>query len=226
MIPLIKPRAYSIASSPNATPNIIDLCVLIETWWCDEGMKYGLTSDMLRNLRRGDKVWCRIKPGSMEPPTPEQPVVCAGIGSGLAPHLAFLRDRVCVAEAGENIAPFSLYFGNRFKEEEFIYRNELEFLADKHSSWFSLHTAFSRDNPNKKVYVQDLIARSDDARQLLLERSDGMLYVCGNRNLPKPLQKSLIVSFSQNSENPDDIKLATKAVEDMFVHGRAQQEVW
>eukprot|EP00567_Pseudictyota_dubia_P017109 CAMPEP_0197437972 /NCGR_PEP_ID=MMETSP1175-20131217/5092_1 /TAXON_ID=1003142 /ORGANISM="Triceratium dubium, Strain CCMP147" /LENGTH=1825 /DNA_ID=CAMNT_0042967615 /DNA_START=267 /DNA_END=5741 /DNA_ORIENTATION=- len=226
MIPLIKPRAYSIASAPEATPEIIDLCVLIETWWCDEGMRYGLTCDMLRKLRKGHFIWCRIKPGSMEPPSPEQPVLCAGIGSGLAPHLAFLRDRVRAAEAGERVAPFSLFFGNRFREEEFIYKSELQRLAEKFSDWFSLHTAFSRDNPEKKVYVQDLVAITDDARQLLFEDTNGMLYICGNRNLPKPMQRSLVKSFSRRSENAQDIEVATSAMEDMFVHGRAQQEVW
>lgn len=72
MIPLIKGRAYSITSSPIATPDKIELCVLIDTWWCDEGMKYGLTCDMMRKLHVGDSIQCRIKPGSMEPPRHNQ----------------------------------------------------------------------------------------------------------------------------------------------------------
>jgi sulfite reductase alpha subunit-like flavoprotein len=162
----------------------------------------------------------------MEAPTAEQPVVCAGIGSGLAPHIAFLRDRVHAAELGTKVAPFSLYFGNRFKEEEFLYQNELEAFADKYSDWFTLHTAFSRDNPDKKVYVQDLVAETDDARRLLLEPPNGMLYVCGNRGLPKPLQDALVKAFSQSSTDPTEIERAKSAMEFMFVHGRAQQEVW
>ena len=228
MIPLIKPRAYSIASAPEATPNAIELLVLIETWWCDEGMRFGLTCNMLRKLKVGDHVWCRIKAGSMEPPTPEQPVVCVGIGSGLAPHMAFLRDRVRAVEAGEPVAPFSLYFGNRFRDEEFLYQSYLEQLAEEQKSWFSLHLAFSRDKlsaDGKKIYVQDLVGMTDDARHLLLEQS-GMLYVCGNRNLPKPLQENIVKSFSEKSDDPEKVSAAKAAMEDMFVHGRAQQEVW
>lgn len=161
-----------------------------------------------------------------EPPTVDQPVVCAGIGSGLAPHLAFLRDRVHAAVNGEEVAPFSLFFGNRYAADEFLYQSELEAIAEKHSSWFKLHTAFSRDNANKKVYVQDLVAITDDAKRLLRERTNGMLYVCGNRNLPKPLQNALVKSFSDSSEDPDEIAAATAVMEEMFIHGRAQQEVW
>lgn len=224
MIPVIKPRAYSIASAPRAFANKIELLVLIETWWCDEGMRYGLTCNMWRQLRSGDHIWCRMHAGSMEPPEPNQPVVCAGIGSGLAPHMAFLRDRVYAAENGEEVAPFSLFFGNRFIKEEYLYQSELE-LYEKKYDWFKLHAAFSRDDPKRKVYVQDLVGQTDDAR-LLLRESPGLLYVCGNRQLPKPLQEALVKSFSKHSTDEAEIEAAEKDVEEMYVKGRAQQEVW
>lgn len=225
MIPVLKPRAYSIASAPLASKSIVELLVLIETWWCEEGMRYGLTCNMLRKLRSGDNIWCRMKAGSMEPPTPQQPVLCAGIGSGLAPHMAFLRDRVRAAEEGEAVGPFSLYFGNRYVADEFLYQAELEAYSVKYD-WFKLHAAFSRDDAEKKVYVQDLVAITEDARLLLSETPDGLIYVCGNRNLPKPLQNALVESFSQHNSDPAVIAVATEAVEQLYIRGRAQQEVW
>jgi len=224
IIPPIKPRAYSIASAPQCSPSVIELLVLIETWWCDEGMRYGLNCNMLRQLVEGDHMWCRMKAGSMDPPEPETAVICAGIGSGLAPHMAFLRNHVRAAEAGEKVAPFSLYFGNRKINQEYCYREELEAYAKKYD-WFNLYAAFSRDDPKKKVYVQDLVAQTDDARQLLSEKK-GMLYICGNRNLPKPMQDAMVASFSKHSEDKDVIAKARAEVEDMYIHGRAQQEVW
>jgi len=227
MIPVIKPRAYSIASAPEVSKSksYIELLVLIDTWWCDEGMRYGLNCDMLRKLHAGDHLWCRVHAGSMDPPLPSNPVVCAGIGSGLAPHMAFLRDHVRAAEEGEDVAPFSLYFGNRYIADEYLYREELEDYARKYD-WFNLHVAFSRDNPDKKVYVQDLVAITDDARLLLRERKDGLLYVCGNRQLPKPLQDALVKSFSKQSNDPKEIAEATAEMEQLYIKSRAQQEVW
>jgi len=227
MIPQMKPRAYSIASAPevSCSKSYIELLILIDTWWCDEGMRYGLTCDMIRKLRAGDHIWCRVHAGSMEPPTPQNPVVCAGIGSGLAPHLAFLRDHVRAAEEGEEVAPFSLYFGNRYMADEFLYQDELKEYEKKYD-WFKLHTAFSRDNPNKKVYVQDLVAITDDARRLLRERKDGLLYVCGNRQLPKPLQDALVKSFARQSTDPKEVGDATYEMEQLYIKSRAQQEVW
>ncbi len=225
MIPQIKPRAYSIASAPLASPSVTELLVLIDTWWCDDGERYGLTCDMLRKKGSGDHLWCRMKAGSMDPPEPGQPVLCAGIGSGLAPHMAFLRDKDRAAEAGEKVGQFSLYFGNRKKAEEYLYQAELESF-EKKFDWFRLHPAFSRDDPKKKVYVQDLVGQTDDARLLLKETTDGMMYVCGNRNLPKPLQEALVKSFSKWSEDPAEVACATAAMEELYIKNRAQQEVW
>ena len=76
MIPPIKARGYSITSAPSMSPTSIELCILIDTWWCEEGMRFGLTCDMLRKLHVGDALYCRVKPGSMEPPKHDQPGEC------------------------------------------------------------------------------------------------------------------------------------------------------
>ena len=139
--------------------------------------------------------------------------------------MSFLRERVHAASQGVDVAPFSLYFGNRSRESEFLYQDEFERIAREHGDWFTLHTAFSREKGKKKVYVQDLVAATDDARRLLLERQ-GMLYVCGNRNLPGPLKESLKICFARGSTDSRSLEDATKAVEDLFLQGRVQQEIW
>jgi sulfite reductase alpha subunit-like flavoprotein len=73
MIPTIKGRAYSITTTPSASPDSVELCVLINIFWCKEGaMRYGTASKMLRKLKIGNTVFCRVKPGSMEPPRHDQ----------------------------------------------------------------------------------------------------------------------------------------------------------
>ena len=94
-----------------------------------------------------------------------------------------------------------------------------------------MHTAFSRDTIGKKVYVQDLIAVENDAYQNLVEQP-GMLYVCGNRNLPRPLRESLKISFARGIKSAmavdenQAVAKASKVVEELYIHGLAQQEVW
>ena len=73
MIPTMKGRAYSITTTPSASPDSVELCVLINNFWCKEGgMRYGTTCKMLRKLKIGNTVFCRVKPGSMEPPRHDQ----------------------------------------------------------------------------------------------------------------------------------------------------------
>jgi len=61
-------------------------------------------------------------------------------------------------------------------------------------------------------------------RENLLQRK-GLLYVCGNRNLPEPLRKSVVESFAGKNDEKSRSE-AILAMEEMFTHGRAQQEVW
>ena len=90
-----------------------------------------------------------------------------------------------------------------------------------------LHSAFSRDDPSgKKVYVQDVVGKTDDARILLRENKNGLLYICGNRQLPGPLQEALVRSFSKHSEDEKEIKAARADMEELYIKSRAQQEVW
>ena len=177
-------------------------------------------------------------------------VICVGIGSGLgkrwlhylvfpldacasltslsssslAPHMALIRDRVFASTNGVKVSPLCLYLGNRFEAREFLYRSELEHTAMEHG-WFTLHTAFSRDVIGKKTYVQDLVAGSNDVREALLEKK-GLLYVCGNRSLPEPLRNALVESFAYGKTDETSLSDARLAVEEMFIHGRSQQEVW
>jgi hypothetical protein len=89
-----------------------------------------------------------------------------------------------------------------------------------------LHVFVQTNNIFSLALLTQLVGRTDDARRLLLDDVDGRMYVCGNRNLPKPLQDALVLSFSNNSKHPNEIAAAAKAVEDLYIRGRAQQEVW
>jgi sulfite reductase alpha subunit-like flavoprotein len=222
MLPLIKPRAYSIASAPSMHGDVIELCVVINQWRADQ-VRTGLCTNYMRQFEQGTKLYAKIKPSSMDPPEVTQPVVAVGIGSGLAPHMCFLYDRVKAARDGETVEEFHLYFGNRRGDKEYLYREELEGF-EKEFDWFKLNVAFSRDDPNNRVYVQHLVEQDVECYKQLVEKK-GMLYVCGNRNLPKPLQGALVKCFMKANPELDEAGAKAK-MEEMFVKGRAQQEVW
>eukprot|EP00494_Astrolonche_serrata_P030728 UN30996 len=60
-IPRIKPRLYSIASSPNMDPDQIHLCVIVDDWQTPSGRyQKGLCSDYLTRNQEGQKLATRI----------------------------------------------------------------------------------------------------------------------------------------------------------------------
>ena len=52
--------------------------------------------------------------------------------------------------------PIWLFFGCRRRDQDWLYREEMEGYL-KTGVLSELHTAFSRDDPKRKVYVQDRI---------------------------------------------------------------------
>ena len=69
-----------------------------------------------------------------------------------------------------------LFFGCRKEEHDYIYRDEMEnALSEKVIT--SLDVAFSRDDPKKKVYVQDKIQMKAKDVYKILRSPNGAVYV-------------------------------------------------
>ena len=85
-----------------------------------------------------------------------------------------------------------LYFGNRYRQREFLYGDELEQLHAT-ADWFTLRTAFSRDDAKRRVYVQHVMPQ-DELLYRTLVTQRGHLYICGNRNLPTAVQVRVLIS--------------------------------
>merc|ERR550532_493248 len=96
MLPVMKPRLYTIASSTRSSPGAIELTVITNTWKTNSGEeKVGSCTDFFERVETesgaNGKVWidCSISPGSFEFGEPEVPMVMTGTGTGVAPFLAF-----------------------------------------------------------------------------------------------------------------------------------------
>ena len=77
---------------------------------------------------------------------------------------------------GAHVGPCTLFFGSRKRNEDFLYREELQEYA-KDGTITNLILAFSREQAHK-IYVQDRIL---DNAELVMEALDkgGVIYVCG-----------------------------------------------
>ena len=123
LVPAIKRREYSIASSQRAHPTSIHLLV-VEVNWRDEKNRdrYGHSTRYLSQLPIGSKVTVSVKPSVMKLPADDMtPIIMAGLGTGLAPFRAFVQERALQRSLGKNIGPVFLYMGSRHQREEYLY---------------------------------------------------------------------------------------------------------
>jgi len=118
------------------------------------------------------------------------PVVMVAAGTGLAPFRGFLQERRLRLEAGAELGRAVLFFGCTRSEVDFICEEDLAaHLRD--GSLSELVTAFSREDPQRKVYVQHRLAeRAADVRELL--RGSGHLYVCGGTAMGRDVRRAVV----------------------------------
>jgi sulfite reductase (NADPH) flavoprotein alpha-component len=111
------------------------------------------------------------------PPSPEQPIILAGLGTGAAPFRAFFQHLAWLAAQGQKIGPVYYYFGSRHQGSEYLYGEEIEaYIRDGVISKAGL--AFSRDGP-KKVYIQHKMLEDSKALVDMLYDQKGVFYLCG-----------------------------------------------
>ena len=152
LIPAIKPRHYSISSSMKMCPDSVHLLVVLVDWQTPKGRtRYGQCTRYMAGLDPADDVYLTvdIKPSAMHlPPNPSQPIIMAGLGTGMAPFRAFVQEREWQRQQGMEVGPVMLYFGSRHRHEEYLYG---EFLDEMYEEKLITHLglAFSRDQKEK-----------------------------------------------------------------------------
>jgi len=172
----LQPRLYSISSSPLAHPGEVRLTVSVVRWTSDRGLdRKGVCSSYLADCADDGpvQVFVQRSPHFRPPADPAAPMVMVGSGTGIAPFVGFLEDRLARGHTGRNW----LFFGEQRRATDFYHRKDLEeYLASGHLDRLDL--AFSRDQRNK-VYVQDRM-RENGARLWQWLRDGAHLYVCGD----------------------------------------------
>lgn len=175
----MKRREYSVASSQKVQPNTISLLIVTVNWVDPQGRdRFGQATRYMNALPIGAAVTVSVKPSVMKlPPKTTQPLIMAGLGTGLAPFRAFVQERAWQKQQGMPIGAVLLYMGSRHQREEYLYGEEWEAYQDAGIITL-LGRAFSRDQP-QKIYIQDRMRQTlDEIRQAYL-REEGAFYLCG-----------------------------------------------
>ena len=175
----MKRREYSIASCQKVTPKAIALMIVVVGWVDPKGRdRFGQATRFLNKLKYGAAVTVSVKPSVMKlPPKSTQPLIMAGLGTGLAPFRAFVQHRALEKEQGKEIGAVLLYMGSRHQREEYCYGEEWEAYQDAGVITL-LGRAFSRDQP-QKIYIQDRMRQTMDEITQAYLKEEGAFYLCG-----------------------------------------------
>ena len=229
-VPRIKPRLYSIASSPEMHPEKVQLCIVKDDWTTPAGRyRQGLCTRYLSTRGLGespDMVASKMNAAGITiPDHHELPCVMAGLGTGIAPFRAMVEDREVARIRGEKVGPMALFFGARYRRTDYTYGDEFE---EYHSGGKGvikhLGLAFSRDQ-DYKIYVQNRISEVPELIYDMLGKQKGYFYLCGPAgNVPPSVRKAVVDSFVKCGGHSEDE--ADKIVTQMQIEGRYNVEAW
>lgn len=184
----LRPRLYSIASSPLVDPHRMRLTVSVIRYESHRGrMRKGVASTFLADAAPDSplSVFVQRNERFRPPADPATPMIMVGPGTGVAPFLGFLEERRALGHPGPNW----LFFGEQHRATDFYYREELDALS-RSGTLTRLDTAFSRDQ-RAKVYVQDRM-REHGAQLWSWLRDGAHLYVCGDASrMAKDVDRAL-----------------------------------
>ncbi|MFD5876870.1 molybdopterin-dependent oxidoreductase [Streptomyces sp. NPDC060322] len=184
----LRPRLYSISSSPLADPGLVRLTVSVVRYENRHGaVRKGVASTFLADAEEGRPVplFVQRAPHFRPPADPATPMVMVGPGTGVAPFVGFLDERRALGHRGANW----LFFGEQRRASDFYYEEELGSLR-RHGTLTRLDTAFSRDQ-RAKVYVQDRM-REHGAQLWTWLQEGAHFYVCGDASrMAKDVDRTL-----------------------------------
>lgn len=180
LVELLRPlhaRYYSISSTPVASPERIAITVDVLRYTSLNVEREGVASTYLKDRCRLNEtkvgVFISRNPNFRLPVDGRKPIIMIGPGTGIAPFIGFIEQRLREEASGQNW----LFFGCRHEKQDFLYAEQLQEFARREK--ILLHTAFSRDGP-EKIYVQNRMAELAAELWRLIQDEMAHVYVCGD----------------------------------------------
>jgi sulfite reductase (NADPH) flavoprotein alpha-component len=186
----VVPRLYSIASSHDAHPGEVHLCVAVVRYDTHGRPKKGLASGFLADhadlFVKNIPVYVQESRSFRLPKDRATDIIMCGPGAGIAPFRAFLEQRILEDATGRNW----LFFGEQHRATDYLYAPEWAEYQER-GKLHRLDLAFSRDQ-SYKIYMQHRMR--EQAKELWSWlRGGAYFYVCGDaKHMAKDVHQALI----------------------------------
>jgi cytochrome P450/NADPH-cytochrome P450 reductase len=198
----LRPRYYSTGSSPRIHGDgVAHLAVGLSRTPVPEmtGREFsGMSSHYLHTVRERDRmnVFVDSADGFDMQDEVDKPMVFVSAGTGFAPMRAFLWERLALKRDGVSLAEAALFNGIRSSSLDYIYRGEIETFASE-GVLDHVYVAMSRQDPQRRVYVQDLV-REQGALVWRLIEAGGYVYVCGSQPMRDSVRGAFVDVVSEH----------------------------
>jgi cytochrome P450/NADPH-cytochrome P450 reductase len=227
MLPTLRPRYYSISSSPLQDEHTCTITVAVVDGPARSGRgRYqGICSNFLAGQPEGEAIYAFVRDPKSPfrlPPDPRTPLIMIGPGTGLAPFLGFLQERAALKDQGHDLGPAMLFFGCRHAEQDFIYQAELEAFAAQGVT--ELFTAFSRQDSAQRVYVQHKILENKELIWQHLAQG-AIIYICGDASRMAPDVRRAFGTIYQEKTGASAIE-TEQWLNDLAANDRYLPDVW
>ncbi|RLV93635.1 NADPH-dependent diflavin oxidoreductase 1 [Spathaspora sp. JA1] len=214
LIPLIKPRMFSIASR-SSTTDIELIVAIVEYKTIIRRIRRGLCTKWIKSLQPGDKVRFSIQRSSFT--YKDEPIIMIAPGTGIAPMKSLIDQ---VLSEGTNQQLY-LFFGCRFHDKDHL-------IEEFWSKQPNLHitNCFSRDIPPAKYkYVQDgLFDQYKLVGDLIINQS-ARIFVCGSSGkMPREVKLTFVEVIKKFGNMSDEE--ANKYIVSLEDNGRYKEDAW
>ncbi len=227
LLPPLRPRYYSISSSPLADEKTcsITVAVIASAARSGRGIFGGVCTNYLRQQEKDSVIYAFVKDTKSAfrlPDDPLTPIIMIGPGTGLAPFRGFLQERAALKKNGTAIGESLLFFGCRHPEQDFIYKDELKQFEQQGIT--RLMTAFSRVDAQNKCYVQDEIyTRRAEVWELI--EAGAVIYVCGDASRMAPDVRRTFAAIYSKKTGATNVE-AEQWLNNLTAQNRYLVDVW
>ncbi|MGR3867994.1 cytochrome P450 [Streptomyces graminifolii] len=222
----LRPRHYSISSSPAVDPGHADLMVsLLEApARSGKGVHRGTGSGHLNTVAPGDTVYARVQPCREAFRIDDStPVVMIAAGTGLAPFRGTIADRTAALADGARLAPALCYFGCDAPDIDYLHADELR--AAETAGAVSLRPAFSAAPEGRVTFVQHRVAAEADEVWALLD-AGARVFVCGDGSRMAPgVREAFRTLYRDRTPGADDTA-AEQWLDTLMAEGRYVEDVY
>ncbi|KAK0727699.1 cytochrome P450 [Lasiosphaeria miniovina] len=236
MLPPLRPRQYSISSSPlwsaescTITWSLITHPPIHPDIAKNPSPTVGLASSFLAGLKAGDTVDISIRAGQarFRPPADVDaaatPVIMAAAGSGIAPFRGFVQHRAEMVRRGHALAPAVLLVGCRSPEDAPYAAELAEWQA---AGAVDVRYAYSRveaETPQGgRYYVQDRV-REDGGELAALWDRGARVYICGGRPVSQGIKDVVRGIYLAEAEKRGCGAPTEQQVEEWLVEARRER---